>query len=394
MPGIPFSWNGSASVKEHAEAGKTSHVNPRILIGILNRPLRGSIPTVTQAFIEGLGQAYDFRPFYNNRTLGVTRGAKFNPLNLLYTGGHIVRWVLHLLIDRPAIVHYPITSGWNLEKSLMLLRLARLAGVRTVGHLHGGSFDAFWERNRGLRKRMAARELCRLDAFVVLSEGWKQWAVEKIGVAPDRVMVVNNPIDRAFEEQAVAQPVPGPATVFFIGALGRRKGCLDVVKAAALLQREGRELPFLIAGPEEEPGARQRVEQMISEEGLRTVSVLGPVYGREKADLFAAGGVFVFPSYAENLPLVILEAAAAGRAIVTTSVGAIPEFFEHDRSVVFVRPGDHEAIARSVSRLVNSREECKRLGLAAREVFRTGFAREHVMHAMDNVYRKVLGSHE
>ena len=60
----------------------------------------------------------------------------------------------------------------------------------------------------------------------------------------------------------------------------------------------------------------------------------------DKVNYFTKSAVFLFPSHNENFPLVIIEAACAGLPIISTRVGAVPEFFEHMKNIFFVEPGN------------------------------------------------------
>ena len=127
-------------------------VKPKVLIGSVTRENKGAIPTITRALIEGLGDRYKFIPHYSERRYGHTATANINFFNIYYFLKHFVLWIFLLFRWRPAIVHYPVTSQWNLEKSSAFLIAAKLVNARTVGHLNGGSFDAFWGRLGSVRK--------------------------------------------------------------------------------------------------------------------------------------------------------------------------------------------------------------------------------------------------
>ena len=110
----------------------------------------------------------------------------------------------------------------------------------------------------------------------------------------------------------------------------------------------------------------------------------------EKVDFFGNSGIFLFPYHKENFPLVIIEAACSGLAIITTRVGALSEFFEYNRSIIFVEAGNIEQIEEAVVDLLNNPEKRKRLGKEARKVFLEKLSRENIMKSLDNVYQSVL----
>jgi glycosyltransferase involved in cell wall biosynthesis len=108
--------------------------------------------------------------------------------------------------------------------------------------------------------------------------------------------------------------------------------------------------------------------------------------------LFRDSSIFLLPSYCENFPLVLLEAAASGMGIIASPVGAVPEMLEHEVSAIFVEAGNKRQIAQAIYRLVQLPEERVRFGRAARDRFIAQFERSRIMKAMESTYRHVLGS--
>jgi len=155
---------------------------PVILIGSLTREV-GAISTITKAFIEDLQGKYNFVTHSADRRLGNTSLSNFNAINLYYFFKHLGIWICELAAFRPDIAHYPITSYWNLEKSMIFLKVASIFGCKTIGHLHGGAFIDFWSTLPRIRKIWAFKQLNKLDAFIVLSGGWKERIISKVGIS-------------------------------------------------------------------------------------------------------------------------------------------------------------------------------------------------------------------
>jgi glycosyltransferase involved in cell wall biosynthesis len=368
-------------------------VKPVVLLGILNREMQGAIPTITKAFIDGLAARYCLVPFYANRRFGATRPAEFRLVNLYYLVKHLLLWAWALLRRRPDIAHYPITSFWNLDKSLVMLRLASAFGAKTVGHLHGGAFVDSWNKLGGLHRRFAQGGLRRLDAIVVLSEGWKRQFIAVTGIPPARVWVVHNPLD-ARTESVLQEHAPDTLarTVLFLGALARGKGVFDLIDACGQVL-PGTPFRLALVGPEREPGVAAACRERIRAAGLDGQGdVCLGAWGEEKLELFRSAAMLVLPSYHENLPLVVLEAAAAGLPVVATRVGALPEFFVEGSSILFVPPGDCTALAGAIAGLMRDDASRKRLGDGARRAYLEGFSRTKIMDSLDEVYRGVLHS--
>jgi glycosyltransferase involved in cell wall biosynthesis len=240
------------------------------------------------------------------------------------------------------------------------------------------------------RRRVADLLLCRLDGLIVLGESWRTWVAANTALPANRIHVVNNPIDGEFERAAGTIPPGGSRDVLFLGALAESKGTFDLIRAVALLRDEGLPVTVHMAGPERGAGVRQALEEMVRDLRLTTVTIREPVSGEEKLALVRECGIFALPSYRENFPLGVLEAAAAGRAMVVTPVGATPEFFKDGESVLFVPPGDVERLAAALRRVVESEQLRRQLGTRAREVFNQRLNRERIMESLDAVYRHLL----
>ncbi|MGA9119727.1 MAG: glycosyltransferase family 4 protein [Bacteroidota bacterium] len=368
---------------------------PRVLIGSLSSTTPGSIATITQSFINGLGNKYRFIVHYANRKYGGTRQSVINPVNVLYFAKHFLLWVGRNLLYRPAIAHYPLGSFWNLEKSLLFFKLARWCGASTVGHLHSGAFVNFWKSAPGWRKRLARRELSALSAVVVLSEGWKERVHCEVGIDQSRIHIVNNPIEEEFESAALNMPI-GRCTheILSIGAYSRPKGMFDAIEAFARIQ-DGPEWKLVLAGPEREPRGFDTAARLTETLGIADrVELLKGAWGQDKIELFRRASIFFLPSHFENFPLVAIEAAAAGIPIVSTPVGALPEFFHDGESVLFAPVGEIDVMAHALGSLTAEGGRRERLGGAARAVFQSRLTRAHIMASMDSVYQSVLHNHD
>lgn len=365
--------------------------HPVVLIGPVCADPAESVSGVNQAFIAGLRGEYSFLVQRGDRRYGLTRQARLNLVNIAYVARQLPRWCWHLVRGRPKLAHYGLNSGWAMEKGLVFLQLARMAGARVIAHLHSGFFLDFWEELPAWRKRRAEQQLRRLNGLVVLSDGWRRAVLKKVGLPESRIFTVNNPIDEAFESAALSIPLAGNRPgVLSLGVMDQAKGAWDIMAAAKVICGKGHG-GFVLAGPEREPDIHRNLRGFIQSNALQeSVQLRGSVWGEEKFELFRQTGIFLLPSHFENFPLVLLEAAAAGQAIVTTPVGAIPEFFEDGVSALFVQPGNVAQIVAAVTRLLEHPEDRYRLAAGAREVFNRRLARKRIMADMRRVYQTVL----
>ena len=102
--------------------------------------------------------------------------------------------------------------------------------------------------------------------------------------------------------------------------------------------------------------------------------------------------LFCLPSYDEGLPMSMLEAMAAGVAVVVTSVGAIPEALNADADGVIVPPGDVDALASALDALLADAERRGRIAATGRARVIQDYSVARVARDLDTVYRQLLNS--
>jgi glycosyltransferase involved in cell wall biosynthesis len=151
-----------------------------------------------------------------------------------------------------------------------------------------------------------------------------------------------------------------------IGRLSEQKGQLLLVEAAARLRDLGRsfEVAIIGGGPLEE-AVTERIRQLRLE---AVVKLLGWKSGAEVREELIASRALVLPSFAEGLPVVIMEALALGRAVISTYVAGIPELVRPGESGWLVPAGSVEELSQAMGEALDaSHEELARMGCLGRE---------------------------
>jgi colanic acid/amylovoran biosynthesis glycosyltransferase len=156
-----------------------------------------------------------------------------------------------------------------------------------------------------------------------------------------KVQVVHCGLESAFHAVPAQAPTEAPRLVC-IGRLCAQKGQLLLVRAAARLRRAGVPLQLVLAG---DGDLRPAIEALVRECGIeRDVEITGWVDAdRVRREILAARAL-VLPSFAEGLPVVLMEAMALRRPVISTFVAGIPELVRPDVDGWLVPPGDEAAL--------------------------------------------------
>ena len=261
------------------------------------------------------------------------------------------------------------------------------------GHVLRGYFDPVRTAGFRLLERWLARST---TALVAVSPQVRDDLVS-LGVAPrERFAVVRLGIEL---EQRVAVERNGRGESrrilgigpdrFAVGWIGRMTGVKrtdDVLRAFRRLRDRGVEACLCMIGDGPD---RPAVERRAHELGImRDTLFLG--YQEEVAPFYAAFDAMILPSINEGTPVSAIEALAAGRPVVATRVGGVPDVVRDGEDGFLVEAGDVDALAERLARLASDPELRERLGAAGRARVVPRYSVERLVDDVDRLYRSLL----
>jgi glycosyltransferase involved in cell wall biosynthesis/GT2 family glycosyltransferase len=181
-----------------------------------------------------------------------------------------------------------------------------------------------------------------------------------------KVHVIRCGVDRTFLGEGT-HPVPDTNTIVCVGRLCEQKGQLRLLEALAMLSAEGLPVRAVLAG---DGPMRKVIEDEVRRLGLQErVHVTGWLSGAEVRQHLLDARVMVLPSFAEGLPVVLMEALALGRPVITTYIAGIPELVQPGVNGWLIPAGSVEALAEAIRQALGTETgrltEMGRTGAAA-----------------------------
>jgi glycosyltransferase involved in cell wall biosynthesis len=178
--------------------------------------------------------------------------------------------------------------------------------------------------------------------------------------------------------------------VFFAGRMERRKG-IHLCAAIALALLREHDVAFVFAGQDLFNYMSDVMLPALHAERLRgSIHYLGKLDLHDVRCCLRVADIFLLPSLWENLPYSCLEAMAAGRAIVASAQGGIPEMIEHGTNGLLATPGDAASFIEQLQRLIRDAELRRNLGEAARRTVEERFTNDRVARVSAEFYAETV----
>lgn len=325
-------------------------MKPKILMIGPGQGKPGGILALTDALVPVLAQDVDLLYFPTVQRYANSEMGQLSWRNIRLALNQYGRFLRHLTRFRPDLVHIHTSQGLGWLKDTFYVALSRLYGRRLILHVHAAEYDALVGRKSRLQQAYTRFMLNRAEAVIAVSTEWKK-ALSRL-VPAERIHPFRPCLDvAAYSPSPIQFSVSEPVNALFLGTIGARKGAFDLIEAMQFIP-ERTPLRLWLAGGGEKEGDLAKARRKIAELGLEDrCELIGIVQGQAKTDLLQKSHIFVLPSYNEGLPFAIIEAMAAGLAIVATPVGGIPEVVHQGQNGLLVAPGDQEALAASLLRL-------------------------------------------
>ncbi len=301
----------------------------------------------------------------------------FVPITRFVGLGPLRRVVATLRACDPHVVH---VHGYKAATAVGLARLLWRRPVLATVHSESAS-------SKDMRAAMLAETtFCKsFERVIAVSTGVLR-DLQQRGVARDRLAIIQNGIvDRFAVVSADPRGERDPARIVAVGRLVAVKRFAAAIHSVAALVRQGHPCTLQIVG---DGPLRPELERLADELGVSAhVQFVGFV--DEVTPFLAGASIFAMPSASEGAPMALLEAMAAGCAIVASRVGGIPDIIRHEEDALLIDPTDETDLTRALERLLLDVSLRERFATSARRRFLEEFEAQRMSARYVDAYSTV-----
>lgn len=281
------------------------------------------------------------------------------------------------------IYHIHAASYGSTFRKGWYVRAAKKWEKKVILHIHGAEYMIFYEKSN--KKKQIVSILETADKVIVLSNKWKQRFEETFGIT--NCVVLENGIDTDRLLSGITDNRNHPHSFLSLGRLGKRKGTYDLIEAVDKVKMQVPDVKCYLAGD----GDIEKCKALVEKKNLQNnIDIVGWVDFNKKLELFRKSSVLVLPSYNEGLPMSILEGMAAGKAVISTTVGAIPEVVKKENGIL-IEPGDVAALASALLKYCVDANALESAGRANIELINKKYSMKTMHQKLARYYSNIMG---
>lgn len=281
--------------------------------------------------------------------------------------------------------------------------LRRFMNCSTVMVMHGDIHDrpagTYDQRLTAWYSLTTGRAYRVVDAIIALSPYMRNFAIaggarrNKVFLAPNGVDASEIGLQTNQETNSESNDISkAPRRLLFIGRIEHNKGVDLLVQASAGLKSTYPDLQVICIGATT-PSFQTTLLSEITSANLNSVfTFLAPLQRRELGAHYLAADIVVVPSRSETQSTVLLEAMAAGRAVVASDTGGNAMMVENGHTGLLFKPGDANSLRNALDQLLNNPNLLRAMSKAARQRHSEHYSRQHAASNLQRAFSDILHS--
>ena len=342
----------------------------KVLIIATSRKTRGGITSVIKAHKTG----EQWKKFHC-KWIETHRDGN-NIRKLWYLGTALIEYFC--LLPFYDIVHIHIATTQSAKRKQFFFYPAKWLKKKIILHFHPSNEKFLFEPyNQALYRKLFSQA----DLVLVLSEQWKRWIKEALGLT-EHIEILYNPCPIVNRRDDIREK-----SILFAGTIIPRKGYETLLRGFALIASIYPEWRITFAGNGEIENAQRIAKELKIE---KQVEFLGWVSGNKKEQAFQKASIYCLASDGEGFPMGVLDAWAYGIPSVVTPVGGIPDIVTNGENGLVFKVNNETELAKQLEKIITNNNLYKKLADASIHLARTTFNISTINRQLERIYSNLL----
>lgn len=322
-----------------------------------------------------------YLPTASNRSL--RKSGRLSIKNLLIALDQFSRLERSIKKFHPQVLHIHTSHGIAWLKDTVYIWIAKIQKSKVILHLHSPDFSTFYSRCSPITRWYTRWTMSKTDAVITISENWKH-CLSRILPEPKIITIMNciHTSEKSIDPTNEHHVLYG----FLRGDPANQKGVSDLVDAIARVKSKEFEVQFWLEGIDGRQGDSNIRQKLINLQILDKCQFVGEISEGKRRAYLSDMDFFIVPSYDGGLPMALLEGMAEGKAVISTSLGGIPEVVEDGYNGFLVKPGDVEMLADRINTLLCHRDLCTQMGRNSLEIARNKLGVNDYINRLVGIY--------
>ncbi len=302
---------------------------------------------------------------------------------LLFSGNALIKLTLTLIFKKIDIVHVHMAEKGSVFREGIVVLLSKLFRAKVIIHMHGATFETWYDNQTKLIKKLIRYILNSCDTFLILGEFFRPF-IRNIIKNESKIKVLYNAVNIPTENKYKTNS----NEIIFLGMLIERKGINDFLKSISYIKDKiPSEINIKLYGADK----HNNIESKIDDYGLTSmVNYCGWLKNQEKSECFSKAMMNILPSYSEGLPMTVLETMSYGIPNISTFVAGIPEAIVNNHDGILIKPGDIKELSKSILMLIKNPELRCEYSKNSYNHVKEQFSVEKHINQLECVYEEIL----
>tara|TARA_Y100001958_G_C21242679_1_gene571095 strand:+ start:1543 stop:2658 length:1116 start_codon:yes stop_codon:yes gene_type:complete len=229
------------------------------------------------------------------------------------------------------------------------------------------------------------------DVFLCQGQKWKNYAINNLKIKESNTVIVDNWTATESKIEIGNKRIINKKhkiEIIFIGWLEKHKGVFELLEAVNLLANKGYKFNLNIVG---DGNCKKFVLDYIENNNLNNiVNFLGWQNSKNLNAILEKNDVFILPSWNEGMPNAMIEALAAGLAVIVTPVGVVSDYLNDGENTLFIEVKNPLSIVKALENLINNFELRKKISVNGHKLAKNKFSSEKSLTKIGNVIEGLI----